>query len=544
MNLVSNGTGGATNYPLVAYPGAAVDSPDFTLTASGAGMTGGADASSGGLSDTYTIDAWGNRQESGTFTFSQPFSATNQIMATGYQYDHAGNLTSDGLGNTYSYDAESKMSASNGAVYTRDPFGQRVRKDFSGAATEYYYFGGALLATMNPASAQWTDYIYAAGRLVAEVPVSPSDTPLYRIGDQLDSLAQKTDNAGNVLGTNDLSPWGEVIDSSAEDRLLFTQHERDTENDSDSTLYRQYASDQGRWLSPDPSNSSYNLYDPQSFNRYAYVGNRPNNTTDPLGLDEDCDFDCGGIGIGIGDPFGGSDRGSSPHLPGEQTNPSPADTSAADSGLPGDTVGQPGWDKWVLDEQLGLPPSLAAQLGSGGLLSVLELGADTCDFGPCIASNNAAASNSPTINASAAIAKIKLYARIGYALLQTELRMNGVCSVGAFGYGGRSFDAGPVNGFAGAIIEGDSASGVSKGALFELGGGEVAVGGVGKIVSVDRNGLGSSILAYGGVGGGVPGGHAAGGLVAFGSGSGVFGEISAGGREIGIGVYEGACKHH
>jgi hypothetical protein len=121
--------------------------------------------------------------------------------------------------------------------------------------------------------------------------------------------------------------------------------------------------------------------------------------------------------------------------------------------------------------------------------------------------------------------------------------MNGVCSVGAFAYGGRSLDAGPVDGFAGAIIEGDTASGISKGALFELGGGEGVVGAVGKIVSARQNGLGSSLLAYGGVGGGVPGGHAAGGLVGFGSGSGVFGDISAGGREFGIGAYEEGCKH-
>jgi RHS repeat-associated protein len=328
------------------------------------------------------------RQETGTYTFGQPFGTTNQITATGYQYDLAGHLTNDGLGNTYSYDAEGKMSASNGALYTRDPFGQRVRKDFSGAATEYYYFGGTLLATRNPTSAQWTDYIYAGGRLIAEIPVTSTDTAFYRIGDHLDSLAQKTDSTGNLLGTNDLSPWGELIDSSAEDRLLFTQHERDMENNSDSTLYRQYASDQGRWLSPDPSNGSYNLYDPQSFNRYAYLGNRPHNATDPLGLvGEGCGIlctiaiDAGGAALigGIEGLFGGS-----PHLPGEQTNPSAADTSAADSGLPGDTVGQPDWDQPVLNEHLGLPPTIAAQLGSGGLLGAVGLGTDTCEFGACL----------------------------------------------------------------------------------------------------------------------------------------------------------------
>jgi hypothetical protein len=44
-------------------------------------------------------------------------------------------------------------------------------------------------------------------------------------------------------------------------------------------------------------------------------------------------------------------------------------------------------------------------------------------------------------------------------------------------------------------------------------------------------------LAYGGIGGGVPGAHVATGLVGFSSGIGVFGEVSAGGREVGVGAY-------
>ncbi len=78
---------------------------------------------------------------------------------------------------------------------------------------------------------------------------------------------------------------------------------------------------QGRWLSPDPSGlAAVDPNDPQTWNRYAYVGNRPLNTTDPRGLDYvgDCytdgnDVICGyqpddgggGGGGGGGDDFGG-----------------------------------------------------------------------------------------------------------------------------------------------------------------------------------------------------------------------------------------------
>src|SRR6202041_1629283 len=93
INIVSNSTGGGTDYSLQAYPVAS--GGDFTLTPPGAALSGGADATAGGLSDTYSIDAWGNRQESGNLNFTQPFNAANQISATGYGYDLAGNLTTD-----------------------------------------------------------------------------------------------------------------------------------------------------------------------------------------------------------------------------------------------------------------------------------------------------------------------------------------------------------------------------------------------------------------------------------------------------------------
>lgn len=59
----------------------------------------------------------------------------------------------------------------------------------------------------------------------------------------------------------------------------------------------------------------------------------------------------------------------------------------------------------------------------------------------------------------------------------TPVRGFQFCGGGVFAYGGRSFDAGPLNGFAGGIVEADTNSGISKGALFELGGGEGYIGG-------------------------------------------------------------------
>ncbi len=67
----------------------------------------------------------------------------------------------------------------------------------------------------------------------------------------------------------------------------FPTLERDAESGLDHATFRQLSSAQGRWLSPDPYYGSYDLGNPQSFNRYAYVLNNPLGRVDPLGLDSE-----------------------------------------------------------------------------------------------------------------------------------------------------------------------------------------------------------------------------------------------------------------
>ena len=50
-------------------------------------------------------------------------------------------------------------------------------------------------------------------------------------------------------------------------------------------MHRRYNRWWARFEQPDPYDGSYNLTNPQSFNRYAYVNNDPVNFVDPLGLD-------------------------------------------------------------------------------------------------------------------------------------------------------------------------------------------------------------------------------------------------------------------
>lgn len=272
-------------------------------------------------SETYSIDPWGNLQETaGTLSGSQSFTFTytpsagnpsggggNQVTGTGVQYDSAGNMQSDGppFNDGYQYRADGLISGSNGATYTYDALGQRVQKINGSTTTEYIYFGGLLLAEYSPSGDSWTDRIYGPGGALATVAGTQNAVPVYRVSDHLGSLGltTTTDTLSGITGVASALPFGEMTINSGGDNFPFTDHERDSENSTDATLFRHYAPTQLRWLSPDPDNGSYDLGDPQSLNRYAYVTNRPMNTTDPTGLQGSCSDPltlCNGSGGGNG----------------------------------------------------------------------------------------------------------------------------------------------------------------------------------------------------------------------------------------------------
>ena len=217
------------------------------------------------LNETYSYDPWGKVQESGNFGFSQSFTTSNQI--NGYSYDSSGDLTRDGLGNNSTYDAEGKLTSAGGAQYVYDALQQRVEKSGGSYPQEAIYFMGEPIAFLNPSSGAWTDLVWARSDLLAEVPGSQSATPVYRLLDHEGSLAATTNSSGGLLATNLFTPYGQLMNSGAGDAYSWTGLFQDTEYSGDAAWYRNYSTRQARWLTPDPYNSSYDLYDPQSFNR-------------------------------------------------------------------------------------------------------------------------------------------------------------------------------------------------------------------------------------------------------------------------------------
>ena len=97
---------------------------------------------------SFGYDAWANllaenlTKCSGT-QLSVGVNAQNRITNSGISYDAAGDMLTDGV-NTYTYDAESRISTLNGAgaSYFYDGNGQRTRKQLGSNTTDYVYANG------------------------------------------------------------------------------------------------------------------------------------------------------------------------------------------------------------------------------------------------------------------------------------------------------------------------------------------------------------------------------------------------------------------
>ena len=310
-------------------------------------------------------------QQAGNFNLSAAYTTANHLPASdGYTYDAAGDLTADGIGNTFSYDTDGHVILSNGAdAYNYGADGHLAYSTTGAGETDYLYLGDRLVGKYQPGSGNWTDMIYGNGSLIATVAGTQTAVPDYRFGDHLGSLAVLTDGSGNVLETNTFLPFGQQLSGGTLDPFLFTGLERESDTGTDRALYRQYDSTEDRWLTPDQYHGSYDLTDPQSFNRYAYVNGRPTFYTDPTGLDGGgCGFTCI-IGIDIVEDIGvilGLD---------ELFGPGP---SFHGSLHPRPSTNDPG----SFGESLGIPTGLS--IPNPGVTGALGLPTgDGCEFGAC-----------------------------------------------------------------------------------------------------------------------------------------------------------------
>lgn len=234
------------------------------------------------------------------YTYSPQFAnnriTINPVTGAAMQYDAAGNLKNDSS-QSYSFDATGQQTYASATALSQnyDGDGLRAKKTENGV-TNYYLrssvLGGRVVCEVN-SSGNWTrGYVYLGAQMVA----IQGGGVNWVHQDPVTKSQRITNTSGTVTSIVDLDPWGgETVRSSNQvfQPHRFTSYERDA-NGGDDAMLRRYQVGWNRFAQPDPYDGSYNLADPQSFNRYVYVQNDPVGFIDPTGL---CTFNINITGL-------------------------------------------------------------------------------------------------------------------------------------------------------------------------------------------------------------------------------------------------------
>ena len=240
----------------------------------------------GGQSYTFDYDRSGNRWHQNASP-QYTFNSNNRISTGGYGYDAAGNMTNDTF-HSYSFDAEERMTGvdnQNTATYNYDALSRRVQQTRSAPSASYTYLydlAGRRVTDLYNHDWRRTE-VYAGGERLG---LYMGTTLYFTHTDWLGTERKRTDVNGNEVVHITGLPFGDGQAYSAWDpsQDYFTGQQYDDESNLDHFWFRQYASTQGRWLTPDPAGlAAADPSNPQSLNRYAYVMNSPTLLVDPLG---------------------------------------------------------------------------------------------------------------------------------------------------------------------------------------------------------------------------------------------------------------------
>jgi len=257
---------------------------------------------------TFTYDPFGNIDKSGSpYSFQPTYSSSTNRMTNiaGFvpSYDANGNVLNDPL-HTYSWDAYGNPTTVDGVALTYDALGRVVEQNRSGTYTQFLYSPtGFKMVIMNGQTPQKSFTPLAGGANA----VYTSTGFTYIHADWLGSSRLGSTPSRTTYFDVAYAPFGETYASSGSADPAFTSQRQDTVSGLYDFPAREY-SIQGRWPSPDPAGlAAVDPGNPQSWNRYAYVGNNPLNYIDPSGLGGIClaflyDGGCGSGPGGYGGP--------------------------------------------------------------------------------------------------------------------------------------------------------------------------------------------------------------------------------------------------
>jgi len=245
-------------------------------------------------SQTFTFDPFGNINKAGNSSFGATYSpSTNRMTTIGSStptYDANGNVTNDFL-HTYAWDANGRPVTIDSVGATYDALGRMVELNRAGVYGEIVYAPTGDKLALMAGQTLVKAFVPLPGGATAVY--SSTGIAYYRHSDGLGSSRLATTPTQTMYSDVAYAPYGETYAQSGTADFSFTGMNQDVDQSSNPAILYDFLSReygiQGRWPSPDPGGLlAVDPSNPQSWNRYAYVGNNPLAATDPTGM-----FTCG-----------------------------------------------------------------------------------------------------------------------------------------------------------------------------------------------------------------------------------------------------------
>jgi RHS repeat-associated protein len=206
-------------------------------------------------------------------------------------YDSVGNMTDNGAGQTYIWDATNRLTKITYVDGSKSEFfydGQSrrikiVEKNSSNAVTsdKRLIWCGNQIVEEKDSAGNVVKRFYGQGAFVVGASL-PDDKLLYN-RDHLGSIREVTDSTGAVRAHYAYDPYGrqsanKITEEPLEADFAYTGHYRHVASGLYLTLYRAYNPDTATWLSRDP------IAEDGGINLYGYANDNPMSFIDKLGL--------------------------------------------------------------------------------------------------------------------------------------------------------------------------------------------------------------------------------------------------------------------
>lgn len=216
-------------------------------------------------------------------------TTTNRYTLGGTSYDADGNLLNDTF-HTYSWNQDnlphtidSSACGTNGTCLTYDALGRVVEENASGSFTQILYSPVGKTAIMSGQTMQSAYLPLPGGQTLFATPSAQH----FWYNDWLGSVRLASSFSSRTADFDrGFAPFGETYQNfGATTNNSFGGNTQDISPGLYDTPKREMHPTQGRWLTPDPGGmKAFDLGNPQSLNRYAYVMGHPVSAVDPSGL--------------------------------------------------------------------------------------------------------------------------------------------------------------------------------------------------------------------------------------------------------------------